>query len=107
MREKLLRELKQLDEQIVALKEQKQQLKDEYLSYLNDTYKDFIGKKVSFNECRGIIEGFFGGFKYAPLYGTINIIPVIYKVKKDGTASRNMHVFYLEPVDFEITVIES
>ena len=107
MREKLLRELKQLDEQIAALKLQKQQLKDDYLSYLNETYKDFIGKKVSFNEHRGVTEGFFDGFKYAPLYETINIIPVIYKVKKDGTASRNMHVFYREPVDFEITVIES
>ncbi len=107
MREKLLKELRQLDEQIDALKAQKRQLKDKYLLYLNDKYKDFVGKKVLFKESRGVTEGFFGGFKYAPLYETINVIPTIYKIKKDGTVAKNIHAFYREPVDFEIIAIES
>jgi hypothetical protein len=71
-----------------------------------------IGKKVKVvAQSRWSTEtyttiGFFGGYS-AQAYGTIAIYPIVYKIKKDGTSSKNKYSDYEVPsIDYIISIEE-
>ena len=70
-----------------------------------------IGKKVkvvaqrySWSTDKHIIIGFFGG--YSAPYNHVSIRPIVYKIKKDGTSSKNIYTDYDIPSLERIISIE-
>lgn len=57
---------------------------------LNEVYKDFIGRRVKLTMDLCEKEGIFGGFKaHRDSYQKyMKVVPVLYTIKKDGTASK-------------------
>lgn len=111
-------------EQLTALQKEKTQryteLNEQIIDIKYDLFKinpilaqkmshcsPLIGKKVKVvskkNERTTI--GFFGGY-FAQVYGSIAIYPIIYKMKKDGTASKNKYSDYDVPSLESIISIE-
>lgn len=116
-------------EQLTALQKEKTQRYNELDEQINDVRHDLfainpilakkmsgcsplIGKKVKVvsrprfwsTETYTTI-GFFGGYS-AQAYGTIAIYPIVYKIKKDGTSSKNKYSDYDVPSLERIISIE-
>lgn len=106
----VLKEFERIDNEILKLREERKRVKELYVNFLNDKYNHLIGKKVkcTYGTYSNQDEiGFFGGF-YSP-YSTIirtGVEPLMYKVKKDGTPSKNKISFYGTCPEFVIEEIE-
>lgn len=80
------------DAQIIALRNKKNDLRKEFINEMTKKYENFIGKKVkiSFSTFIGHREisviGYFNGF----ISGTFCPIMQVFKVKKDGTKSKQI-----------------
>lgn len=106
----ILKEFERIDNEIIKLRDERKRVKESYVNHLNDKYSHLVGKKV---KCTyGIYYsqdeiGFFGGF-YTPINSIVmtGVEPIIYKIKKDGTQSKNKIVFYTRHPEFIIEEIE-
>lgn len=111
--EKTFKELMaQEDSEIIALnnaihqhRKKKREYKQEYIEFLKEKFKEYLGKKVKVEHNGFPVCGFFKGFKEND-YGDY-IKPVLLKIKKDGTASMKEYPLYDMPIvndEFEIEV---
>ena len=106
----ILKEFERIDNETIKLRNERKRVKESYANHLNDKYSHLVGKKV---KCKyGLYSnqdeiGFFGGF-YAPNNSIVitGVEPIIYKIKKDGTQSKNKIVFYTREPEFIIEEIE-
>ena len=106
----ILKEFERIDNEVIKLRDERKAIKESYVKHLNEKYNHLIGKKVI---CKyGVYSnqeeiGFFEGF-YAP-YNTIvktGVEPLVYKIKKDGTPSKNKIAFYTTHPNFIIEEAE-
>ena len=78
------------DAQIIALRNKKNDLNKEFINEMTKKYENFIGKKVkiSFTSWRfeTSVIGYFNGF----IMGTFCPVMHVFKIKKDGTKSKQI-----------------
>lgn len=101
-----------------AVTEKSREIRDAYTQLIeqyNAKHADFIGKKVriswtkSYQKDPTVMEGFFGGFVQEDRYSSpknIRIVPVLRKIKQDGTSSKVMYPTYEMPDAANIESIE-
>ena len=106
----VLKDFERIDNEILKLRDERKHIKELYVKYLNDKYNHLIGKKV---KCTyGVYSnydeiGFFEGF-CAPCSSivTTGVEPLMYKIKKDGTPSKQKITFYTMHPEYIIEEIE-
>lgn len=78
------------DAQIIVLRNKKIELNKEFINEMTKKYENFIGKKVKISfttfHSETSVVGYFNGF----ISGTFCPIMQVFKVKKDGTKSKQI-----------------
>lgn len=104
------KEIERIDNEILKLRYERNEVKESYAKHLNDKYNHLIGKKVkcTYGIYSNQVEiGYFEGF-YVPCCTTVKtgVEPLLYKIKKDGTPSKNEITFYTTHPNFIIEEAE-
>lgn len=108
----------ELIEREMAVADKSREIRDVYAQLIeqyNLKYADFIGKRVrvswtkSYLKDPTVMEGFMEGFVQENRYSSVKntrIVPVLRKIKQDGTSSRVMYPTYEMPDAANIESIE-
>lgn len=105
----ILKEYDRIDNEISNLREERLKIKRDYLNHLNDTYEYLVGKKVECKYGRDLnfsVVGYFGGYRMSNAFNRLGVEPIIYKIKKDGSPSKNTEAFHTFEPNFEIILAE-
>ena len=95
--EEILKDITRIYAEYERICREKREKSETYCQMLNEQYADYIGKKIDWVDSYESLYpgGFFGGFTTSiyTMGDGWSVIPILYKPRKDGTAStRNYNV---------------